>query len=203
MGFRLASTFQMKSFLIISFLLSEACFSQDTTMPGERIKLPIDYDKLAKFDFEKALKESEPSLKTTVQKTGSQVLTMQLLCGGWQGEAMGNSWGGIQQKLVQPNKRIIFKEDSIFFYRNDSLVRATTYRLVTPSADSARRDPILLEPGNSGERWRIILYQIGESVPWHGRARKLFLLLNRELNCLCGCPEELYSEEISFQAYSY
>ena len=190
----------MKSLLIILLFLGNTCFSQsDTAWLGERIKLPINYEQLANFDFEKALKgDYELSVPIKQPKPRSVILSAQLLCGGWKAEALGDNWGGFPRTLVNPNKRLVFQKDSIFFYHNDTLARATTFRIVVASADSVRHGRTLIELGDSRELWRITLYQIDEHVPWHGIATKLYLLFNKELNCICGCPEELYSQEAPF-----
>jgi hypothetical protein len=190
----------MKSILFIFLTLGTKCFSQQDT--GIRILVPIDYKKMNNFDFEKALERDKHKPPTPESKAGSLVLSAQLLCGGWQAEWMGNNWGGLNQTIVRPDKRIVFKDDSIFFYRKDTLERVTTYRLVK-NPDTIYGHQTLITFGDSSEKWLIILIRYGSLVPWHGPATKLHLLFNKELNCLCGCPESLYSQEIPSSADNY
>lgn len=189
----------------ILLLVSISCFSQsDTAWLGEKIQRPIDYQVLANFDFENALKKDCELLSETRQgKAKELILSGELLCGGWQAEGLGNTWGGFPQTILKPNKQVVFTGDSIFFYRNDILARATHYRLVRPSPGSVCYTQTLVELSDLKEKWQIVFYQVGDNVPWHGTATKPFLLFNKEPNCVCGCPEELYSQEVSSRASSY
>lgn len=200
-----SGNFSMRLLTTIFFLISLPCFSQvDTVWLGEKIKLPINYSVLANFDFENVLKmDCELSFQTSQTKAKEFTLSKETLCGGWQGEGLGNNWGGFPQTILKSNKRIVFQTDSIFFYRNDTLVRVTHYQLVRPAPSSFRYKQTLFELGDTKEKWQIVLYQVGDRVPWHGVATKPFLLFNKEPNCVCGCPEELYSQETSSKADSY
>jgi hypothetical protein len=191
----------MKLLPTIFLILSITSFSQsDTARYGEKIRKPIDYQSLANFDFENTLKKDYVLSLNKQSETGSLILSAELLCGVWQAEGLGNNWGGLPQTIVKPNKRVVFRRDSIFFYHNDTLTRATSYRLVP---DSVSYRQTLLELSDSREIWQLIFYQVGEHVPWHGLATKPFLLFNKEPDCMCGCPEELYSQEVSSQAGNY
>ena len=195
----------MKLLPTMLLFVSINCFSQsDTAWLGKKIQKPIDYQQLANFDLENALKKDyELSSQPKQTKTKALILSEELLCSGWQAEGLGDNWGGFPQTVLKPNKRMVFRKDSIFFYRDDTLVRATSYRFVKPSPDSFRFRQTLFELGDTKAKWQIVLYQIGDHVPWHGTATKLFLLFNKEPNCACGCPEELYSQETSLEANSY
>jgi hypothetical protein len=195
----------MKLLTTIFLLLSITCFSQsDTASRSEKIKLTFNYNVLANFDFENELKlDYLHSSQIRQPQSKSSNIPEQLLCGGWQAESLKDNWYGSLQTLVKPDKRIIFQKDSIFFYHNDTLTRASAYRIVRTSIDSGHYQQTLLVLSDSGEKWRLYLYQVGEYVPWHGTARRLYLLFNKELNCACGCLEELYSQEIPFQASNF
>lgn len=118
--------------------------------------------------------------------------TISLMCGYWKSEGMGSNWD-YSGKLFYPNKNFIFTKDEVFFYSKDSLVRHTRYKIILDKYKPLEFQNPLFELEDTKEQWSLHIIKIGESVPWHGKAQKLHLLFNKQPNCVCGCPEELYS----------
>ncbi|MEO5783804.1 MAG: hypothetical protein ABIQ07_11055 [Ginsengibacter sp.] len=129
---------------------------------------------------------------------------MQLILGNWKSEILGSNWAFLNKNLINPNRRVMFNDREVLFYLHDTLIRATTYKIVWDTTMMAF-DNFLIEFGDSREKWACYFIEVGQPVPFHENAKKMHLLLNKEPNCSCGCPLELYSKDqnnpITFSNY--
>ncbi len=188
----------MKLLLLLCLFVSLSGFAQPgSARLGKRIKLPINYQQLAHVDFEAALKNEAALFDQARQPQADPVVfATNLLCGNWSAEALGDSWSVSPQPINKPDKRLIFKNDSLLFYRNDTLTRTAHYQVMPAAPGHFRVGQPLLKLSDTREQWVVVFYQVGDNVPWHGKATKPFLLLVKEPDCLCGCTQELYSREM-------
>lgn len=114
------------------------------------------------------------------------------LPGVWLSEPMGTDWGGA---MINLNKKIIFSQNRAFFYYQDSLVRVTNFKIISKviNGSSLNFKYFSIAFIDNKEEWKLKLISEGNTVPFHGEAKKLYLLISKEQHCVCGCPEELYS----------
>jgi hypothetical protein len=109
---------------------------------------------------------------------------------------LGNNWV-TGKPLIKPDSRIVFTETQVLFFSNGKLERVTAYRLLE-NPIKFRQQTLLIEFEDNKQRWSIRLLPVGQNVPWNGTAKKPYLLLNAIPNCICGCPESLYSKNDFF-----
>ncbi len=112
----------------------------------------------------------------------------------WKSEALGSNWGG---KIINPGKKLVFTDSEAFFYERDLLIRNATYSIV---GESQKHNDLVFKRfvicfSDTKEEWAFYFITKGHGTPFHGIAKKLYLLFNKEPFCVCGCPEELYSIE--------
>lgn len=119
------------------------------------------------------------------------------ILGNWKSEILGNNWGFFNKNLKNPNRRAIFTDSEVLFYLNDTLIRKTYYKIVFDKRVLGF-DNFLLEFADSKQKWAFYLIPVGEAVPFHENAKKIHLFINKQPNCLCGCPEELYSKDDNY-----
>ena len=117
------------------------------------------------------------------------------IIGNWHSEGLGSDW--FTTKIINPNKKFTFSETEAFFYINDSLVRQTSYSIIGKTERHLdleyKRFRIFFS--DTKEEWSFNFITKGHIVPSHTDAKKLYILFNKEPNCVCGCKEELYSIE--------
>lgn len=140
---------------------------------------------IARFDLKAFLQDQKPPVDTAVLNTT-------LLSGSWTGEALGNNWV-MGKPLIKPDRKIVFTETQVFFFYNGKLERVTAYRLLENPL-KIRQQTFLIEFEDNKQTWGIKLLPVGQNVPWNGIAQKPYLLLNAIPNCICGCPESVYSK---------
>ena len=120
------------------------------------------------------------------------------IIGKWQSESLGSNWFNKKEKMVNPNKRLIFNAAEAIFYLRDSLIRRTSYSIVGKEGkqNDLNFKRFLIVFSDTKEEWAFYFITKGNSVPFHGNAQKIHLLFNKEPNCACGCRDELYSIEL-------
>ncbi len=116
-----------------------------------------------------------------------------LLSGQWKFKWSGSSWG-TDQTSKDLNKKIVFKNDSAFFYHSDTIVRQTKFVLENRFTDiyifSVFSYTIILNDKN--EKWGFSFYK--SSAPYIGKTNSVAILINKWPGCACGCPEEVYEK---------
>ncbi|MES2772665.1 MAG: hypothetical protein V4722_00680 [Bacteroidota bacterium] len=160
----------------------------NTDSTDEAIGIIVD---LSNFD---SLKYSAALLQPILSQIDSFsfILFQKTLEDKWKSEALGSNWGG---EIINPEKKFIFKNSEAFFYHRHTLIRNTSYDLNTRNI---RHNGLVLKKfviqfSDTKEEWALSFITRGHWVPFHGKAEKVFLMFNKEPNCVCGCPEELYS----------
>jgi len=118
----------------------------------------------------------------------------------WKSEAMGSNWGG---EIINPQKKFIFKNAEAFFYHRDTLIRNTPYAIKTRNElhHGLVFKRFVIEFSDTKEEWALSFITKGHGVPFQRDAETLFVLFNKIPNCLCGCPQELYSLDADFGYY--
>ena len=119
----------------------------------------------------------------------------QTIIGKWKSESLGSNWFNTTEKMFNPNKGFIFNSSEATFYLRDSLIRTTSYKIHVKETleQELKIQRFSIVFADTKEQWGLYFISKGELVPFHGTAQKLYLLFNKEPNCLCGCLEELYS----------
>ena len=120
------------------------------------------------------------------------------IIGKWQSESLGSDWFNTKEKMFNPNKRFIFNGIEAVFYLRDSLIRRTSYSIVSKELQqhNLKFKRFFIVFLDTKEEWSFYFITKGNLVPFHGKAHKLHLIFNKEPNCACGCREELYSIEL-------
>ncbi len=117
------------------------------------------------------------------------------IIGKWQSESLGSSWASSREKMFNPNKGFFFDNSEAIFYLRDSLIRKTSYSIISKEEVHSdlkfKRFSIIFSDTKAA--WSFHFITKGNGVPFHGTAQVLYLLLNKEPNCVCGCPQEMYS----------
>ncbi len=117
------------------------------------------------------------------------------IIGKWQSESLGSNWFNTKETMVNPNKEFVFNNSEAIFYLKDSLTRKTSYSIISEERqqDNLKFAKFSIVFTDTKEKWALHFITKGNLVPFHGTAQRLYLLFNKEPNCVCGCPEELYS----------
>ena len=110
----------------------------------------------------------------------------------WKSEPMGSGWGGA---IINPQKKFIFRNAEAFFYHRDTLIRHTPYAIKTKNElyNGLVFKRFVIQFADTKEEWALYFITKGHGVPFQRNAERLFLWFNKIPNCMCGCPEELYS----------
>ncbi|MGB8190409.1 MAG: hypothetical protein WCF67_00760 [Chitinophagaceae bacterium] len=122
------------------------------------------------------------------------------IIGTWNFRWSGSNWGAANT----PNdliKKLIFTSDEILFYSGDTLTRKSRYRIThRPDVEShwwvSRAAAYYISLEDSGEIWSFRLNAPDKFVPYIGRSNTTALWVNMMYNCVCGCPEVIYSKSL-------
>jgi hypothetical protein len=137
-----------------------------------------------------------PLLKKIEKSTGSYLDAA--LVGRWRFAWGGTNWGAAFT-AKDTTRQLVFTGSDLVFYTGDTVKRKTAYRLVNAAPYGLPRNPwyatafrIRLE--DSGEEWSFQVTREGQFAPYIGNALTASLHLNLMVNCVCGCPEEMYKK---------
>ena len=125
------------------------------------------------------------------------------IIGKWRSESLGSDWENTIEKMINPNKQFVSTDNEAFFFKSDSVIRRTSYFIITRpiKVNLLTFNRFSIQFLDTKDEWSFYFITKGHGVPFHGNAQKLYLLFNKHPNCVCGCPEELYSVEQNSQQF--
>ena len=115
------------------------------------------------------------------------------LSGQWKFEWSGSNWG-TDKTAKEVNQKIMFKNDNVYFFRNDTIVRQSKFIL-----ENRFRNRLIFNVydlsiifNDNNEEWTLTLCK--SYIPYIGKSNSLGILINKMPNCVCGCLEEVYAK---------
>jgi hypothetical protein len=100
------------------------------------------------------------------------------IIGKWQSESLGSNWSVTKEDMIIPNKGFVFNNSEAILYLRDSLIRKTLYSIISKEEVhndlKFKRFSIIFT--DTKEEWSLHFITIGNGVPFHGTAQKLYLL---------------------------